>query len=140
VTEVLTTGGHAPVPRLLEEMRSAADIRRIPWPAFKEGSSSTLTILSARDLVRAENLTEAQRLVDHFVQRAKAEPWVEEIWVDWADFVVWVVSKTDDLDDELRLRAAFIDLASTLSEPGRGDLYVFADQPDSGTAELIYTR
>jgi hypothetical protein len=54
---------------------------------FLGSESVTLTILSPRDRVRTENLTEAHDLVDQFVQRVRAEPSVKEIWVEWPEFV-----------------------------------------------------
>jgi hypothetical protein len=94
-----------------------------------------------RERVRIQDLAEATSLVDTFLDHIKSDQLVHELWVRWEpDFAVTVVVNDDSLDEELRLRAVFIDLASRLSDPSRGDLYVLPAPYEPEDAELIFSR
>jgi hypothetical protein len=94
-----------------------------------------------RERVRIQDLAEAKSLVDSFLDHTKSDPILRKLWVRWEpDFAVTVIVNDNSLDEELRLRALFIDLASRLSDPSRGDLYVLPASDEPEDAELIFSR
>jgi hypothetical protein len=94
-----------------------------------------------REYVRAQNMQEARLLAESFLGYVSAYPFVEKVWAVWEpDFTLTVAVADDDLEQELHLRALFVELVSRTSDISRGDLEVVptADEPED--AELLFSR
>jgi hypothetical protein len=121
---------------ILESARSSADD---PMGVHLD-PVSTGAGEKARERVQIENRAEAEHLAAQFLGHAQDDPNVLQIWVDWDSFVVTAIVADDNLESELRVRAVFVELASNLSDPERGDLDVIRAPHEPEDAELLYSR
>jgi hypothetical protein len=102
---------------------------------------ATARVAEAREHVRVEDIAEAHRLVDAFVERLRPDRTVAQVWASWEpDFVVTAVVNDSNLEAELRLRTIFIELAATLTDPSRGDLDILLVPNEPEDAELVFAR
>ena len=126
-------------PALLQSEPRAADI---PVRVLVLASSaSTDSPQKARERVQAQDELEARRLASRFVERLRDDPTVEQVWAQWErDFTLTAVVNDDSLENELRLRATFIELAAGLTDPSLGELDVLPPPCEPEDAELIFSR
>jgi hypothetical protein len=96
----------------------------------------------ARGLVKAAEVAELRGLAARFTERAASAPFVSEIWVNHDYSEVVAVVDEPNFEEELRLHAVFVELASTLSDASLGDLMIvyMPWTPDENGARRLFHR
>jgi hypothetical protein len=90
------------------------------------------TVAEVRDSMRRADITERRLLAERFAQRVAGQAGVQDVMVVALEPDLSVAVVVDDLDmeRELALHRAFIDLARELDDPATGDLAVFVAGDD----------
>lgn len=92
------------------------------------------TVENARRHVRTFEMAEWAILVGRFVERAHALDPDAEIWVNESERLVTAITPRDDLDHELALYAAFVDLSRSVHDPSIANLSVRTQGEDTSLA------
>jgi hypothetical protein len=134
VTEVLTTGSDE-LTVALKAARGSADFIRQVLIVGTAGD----TLRMARESMRQIELRRQEQLLRAFVERARNQPLVLEVWATHDPSLdVTVVVAERDLEAELRLYAIFREVAAAAGDKAMGDLAVLPAPFEPEGADLHY--
>jgi hypothetical protein len=99
----------------------ATGVSDFSWPVRPSGTPASFSFTTPQAAVR-------RSVAERFTRLAESVDGVEEVWLDCTmpDLEVSVVMRDVDLERELKLRGAFIDLVCEVLDPSVGQLSVYA--------------